>query len=348
MEFKFGEEQFTLDWGGTDYLGDWAAEGSMSITSWDIPPDAVQFMLSQFNRFGVPFPPEMIELLDSCWNTLLYYLNHFDPYCIYSGLTEVEITEDWQKFAYCITPPGCCATEIPAEKVETYKLYPGNDQIIFNDLMGKPGLGAISQMSLKEELFYDGSYFEFWENLSDEIHETLDQLCTMEVNGESTVILERKEAYIDLGIWAALMFLISPDQRDLRMSMFPILACCYEGGEAIIYENEIFDGTFYTKHARNPLSCSECGIVSWCVELAQLGNTSRYICESCLNVDDGIQKRPYACGLRMCPVVRCPNHPQHGEGASGLGYYKSHGQLNSMTPENPMVLASKKAKPSLT
>ena len=348
MSYEYGEDQIKPDESDNDYLGGWCAEGAMRIRGWDPPDEAVQFILSQFERFRVQFPPELTGLINSCWQTLMYYLNHYDPYCMFSGLSEVQVTEDWQKFSYCLTPPHGFSTEIPAGRIETYKLYPGDDVLIFNDLMGKPGLGALPNVGILEEMFYEGSYFDIWDSLDEEYHEILNNLCSTMVNGNCVVVDKRKEAYAELGVWAALMFLISPDQRDLRRQLFPIIDCCYEGGECIIYENEIYDGTYYNKQARNPLSCSECGIVSWCVDLAQLGNISRYICEYCLNGEDGIQKRPYACGLKMCPVVRCPNHPQHGDGASGLGYYKTHGQLNSMTQENTMAIASKKAKAILT
>jgi len=347
-EFKFGEElENDLDWPEVDYLGEWSQDGCMSIYDWEPSEPTIQFVLSQFARFNIPFTGEMMPLIESCYYSLLYYLNHYDPYCIYSGLTEVQITDHWKNFSYCLTAHRGMSSELPAERLETYKLYPGDDEVIFNDLMSKPGLDAISQISIEDELFYEGSYFDLWGNLdSAECHRVLNEFCTKEVDGEWVFFRERKEAYAKLTIWACLMHIISPEMREFRKKVFPLIGCCYETGECIIYENEIFDSTFYTKQERMPLSCSECGIVSWCVELAQLGNTSRYICESCLNGNEGVEKRPYACGLKMCPVVRCPNHPQHGDGTSGIGFYRSYGQLNDMAAENtrPSSLKGASAK----
>lgn len=344
-EYMFGEDEADLvqDYydNQEDYLGCWASEGTMAICDWSPLPQTVEFVVSQFDRFGIPFPPELSPLIDSAYSTLLYYLNHYNPYCVFSGLTEVQVTDHWQNFSYCITASNGMKRELPVNKIETYKLYPGDDHVIFNDLMSKPGLDAVDAFDMDDEdLFGEGSYFDFWHRLDSwNCHEVLADLCTKMVDGKPVFFEERKEGYAKLAIWACLMHIISPEMRDFRRSVFPIIDCCYEGGECIIYENEIFDGTLYTKQERVPISCSECGIIAWCVELAQLGNISRYICEHCLNGTDGIQKRPYACGLKMCPVIRCPNHPQHNTGGSGIGYYRTHGQLNAMASENtgPML-----------
>lgn len=335
-EFKFGKEiEDELDWPEVDYLGEWSGEGAMSIYDWEPSEPTIQFVLSQFDRFNIPFTEELLPLIDVCYSALLYYLNHYDPYFVYLGLTEVQVTDHWKNFSYCLTGHLGMSTELPANRVETYRLYPGNDELIFNDLMSKPGLGAIPWCSMEDELFYEGSYFDIWRNLdSAKCHAALNELCTKEVGGKREFFEERKEGYAKLAIWACLMHIISPEMKEFRKKVFPLIGCCYETGECIIYENEIFDSTFYTKQERMPLSCSECGVVSWCVELAQLGNTSRYICESCLNGNEGVEKRPFACGLKMCPVVRCPNHPQHGDGVSGIGFYRSYGQLNTLGAEN--------------
>lgn len=342
-EYAYGDEilKDNLDDYDVDYLGEWSQNGAMSLTETSPSPQTVNFVLGQFERFNIPFPAELLPLIDVCYNTLMYYFNHYDPYSIYSGLSEVQVTDDWRNYTFCIDTFTGFNMEIPSNKIETYRLYPGNDELIFHDLMSKPGLGAIPELNIEDELFYDGSFFGIWDVLDTRAHRVLDHLCSKEVDGRLQVFEDRKEGYVKLCIWACLVHVVSPEMREFRKSAFPLIGCCYEGGECIIYENEIFSGDLYTKQERPSVACSECGIISWCVELAQLGNTSRFICESCLNGHEGIEQRPFACGLKMCPLVKCPNHPQHNTGGDGIGYYRSYGQLNSRTirSQNPLGLS---------
>jgi hypothetical protein len=128
-----------------DFLTDWittTGEGVMGFQFGDVPPDCLDFCLSQYRRFNVPAPDFLNEIVTSGACAAYYYLDCIDPYCMFAGISDVNITDDWSAYAYEIVDGGK-VHEVDPTSLETFVYVPGQGEEIFSNLMAHPGLDAL-------------------------------------------------------------------------------------------------------------------------------------------------------------------------------------------------------------
>lgn len=134
-ELEFNKEMSLYDWvSGSGY-------GMSGVSRpQDLPQGMYQFMMDQYANFGVPVPPENI-LLEAAWS-MFFTVDYIDPYSLLMGLTDVEVTYEWANYTYDIVEDGK-VKEADPELLETYRLFPDQDKIMFEKIIRNPGLQYI-------------------------------------------------------------------------------------------------------------------------------------------------------------------------------------------------------------
>lgn len=314
-----------------DQLSDWVANtnsGIMGFIFGDVPPECLSFCMSQYERFNVPMPAilESVVVAGSC--ATFYYMDCVDPYVLFSGISDVDATDDWAMYAHEVMDDRGKAHEINPESLETYVFRPGQDERVFHNIMSHPGLKALP-VGLGD-CIADVIHGEYGSDccytLSMEADDALRSICTA---ADGRFNREMHDAYFELAAWATCAWLIGPLGRDFRYTHHDVFCTAMDHGEAILYDGTVLPPKFYRKLSRPPKSCAKCGIPAWCVELVSSGVTSRYMCESCYS--EGMPPSSLStCGSKRCLLTTCPHHPYHSLGAAGIQYArKDYGQLGA-------------------
>lgn len=298
----------------------------MGITHGDSPIECIEFCTEQYKRFNISLPTILSEIVEAGAALSLYYLDCIDPYTMFQGLTDVDITTDWSEFAYEVIEGAGRVWEPDPSSVETFKFVPGQDEETFIQIMGQPGLEALPLgigHQLKEYMSEGEEYgiFSPSDTVSVDALRALDEVC----GGNKNI----KNAYYELAAWAAVAWLLGPPSRSFRMNYHDIYHTVLNHGEAIMVDGCVIPPHRYRKLQRPPRSCMKCGLASWCVEMTASISGTRYICESCLS--EGMPPSPMAtCGSKRCLLAECPHHPFHNMGTAGLGQaYRNYGQLGA-------------------
>ncbi len=288
-ETGYYENQLIDEYGGTGLLTSYCPRDSM-------PDAAEQFLREQFGRFGIDQPPQ--SLLYYCWWQTYYYVDTMDPYVFFYGCCDVIKTEENYFFQYSVCNDDFREwTEIVPGEGETFRYWDKGIQA-WETLMQYPGLDE----------FFDG-FADYYEDYF---------LCLTEDNTYPGIETEEKEFFdlwgkkgsydrIHLGLWASIMWMMSPMGKSWRVKRHPIFDICYEHGEVLVHQWCFYSPQYFRVDDRPAMTCSVCGNSEWCVELTQVGpEDTKYICESCLNP---IVRAGATCGNRVCTKISCPHNP---------------------------------------
>lgn len=292
-------------------------------------PEALRFCISQYERFNISLPEKIIPVVEEGIAATFMYVDYIDPYSLFWGLGDVDITDDWASYAYEVKD-GKHYVELDPETVETFFYVPGQAEDQFHYMMSHPGVRAIpsgASSGILEVLNGD------WhgdtgceERIDSEVRKALYDLCR---NPDGSVNNTTVDAYFELAAWASFAWISGPLSRDARVALSDIYATAIRYGECIMVDGSVIAPGDYRRLSRPPKSCHRCGISAWCTELIICQGSSRHLCEHCLSEGMPRSKRA-TCGTKMCMLVRCPHHPHHGLGSAGLGRtYREYGQLSS-------------------
>ena len=260
--------------------------------------DCFYYMMDQFKRFGI-YPIPQNDLLSWCWSTALYYIDTYDPYILFDGLTDVVRTNEGYYYQYSLFDDETQRwSDVNAEYIETFKLWPdgAKNWHIMND---HPGLTK-HFMGLYDYFIEHFDFIEFESN--NQYYDEERALITK--YGPKTRDL------CHLGIWATIMWMCSQFEAAVawRNKFHPIFNFCYEEGACVVVDGNHFAGpTHFKRHERAANSCSKCGVVDWCVEIVDQHESVNFLCEHCVSGGERFPSR--ICGRRMCEQLECPNHP---------------------------------------
>ena len=139
---RIGEE---VEYNKEMSLYDWVSGSGFGLSGisrpQELPKEMYQFMVDQYARFNVPVPTKNI-LLEAAWSTF-FTVDYCDPYALLMGLSDVEVTEEWAHHTYDIVMGDGQIQEADPELLETYRLVPGQDRVMFEKIMSNPGLQYI-------------------------------------------------------------------------------------------------------------------------------------------------------------------------------------------------------------
>jgi hypothetical protein len=326
-----GEKQ----WEKETSLYDWVHNNGYGLTGLqgreDLPCDLIAFCESQYLRFNVPVPPEEV-IRTGAWASH-YYLDFEDPYAYLCGLSDVHATDDWANFAYEVTVDEKIHEANP-EQLESFTFVPGGDVEVFNECIAKPGLAALPYSvgdAIDEILWGDHcSNDPLYEDISADNREWLIKQCGDEVS--------KIMPYFQLSAWAAFLWFIGPPGRVFRYQYHDIFFAASRSGYAYLYEGMLISGEHVKRLARSPESCVNCGLGSWCVDLAHIDGVTRHMCERCLNGSVPLHQRAN-CGTRSCRFTECPHHCEFGKEDALYRTLSGSGQLSRLAEQKRQSLA---------
>ena len=137
---EFEQESTLWDWISNTGTGIWR------FSYGDLPDGCFNFVIEQFARFNVPFPESVAEVAIAGASAAFYVCDSVYPYGLFSGTSDVDVTDDWGKHAYELLPwddGRHAATEADVENLESFAFMPGQCEKMFNYMMSHPGLQAI-------------------------------------------------------------------------------------------------------------------------------------------------------------------------------------------------------------
>ena len=320
-EYDFDDKQ--------DQLWEWLNNGGCGVMGFDkVPVECMDFCLEQYARFNIPVPQELIPAVTAAASTPFFLVDHVDPYSLFHGGSDVNITMEWSDYAYEVKDEYTGRFyEASPEYFETFVYAPHQGEEYFNHLLSHPGLESIRDHNELSELLFGDDYGEGCINsLDSEDRMALTSHFTL---ADGVVDWDRINAFCKLAAWASYAWLIGPLSREYRMSMLDIFYVAITHGECIMLDGCIISPENYRKLPRAPLSCHKCGVAAWCIEMCMIDRGSRYICEHCLS--EGMKVTGMAtCGSKRCMLTECQHHPYHHLGSGGIKQYmRDHGQLRA-------------------
>lgn len=138
IQNRIGEEEnFNREASLYDWVSGWGTGMSGLMRPQDLPSEMFQFMITQYQRFGVENLPDEI-LLSSAWATF-HTIDYIEPYSLYHGLSDVDVTENWAKNTYDVVKYDGTVQEADPEITETFVLVPDQGEKMFYQMMQHPG-----------------------------------------------------------------------------------------------------------------------------------------------------------------------------------------------------------------
>lgn len=329
MQERFGPRS-AYSYEREDQLWEWSCATNLGVMgiAHDVIPECLDFCLEQYQRFKVPVTAEIYNVLEVGMSSAFYYVDCIDPYALFYGISDVNMTDDWCEHAYEVRDSRYYY-EVDPEHIETFVHAPRQGEEAFNNFMSHPGLEAAGAIGHGIVDVMNGEWGvgeDRYTRTNLTALEALKDLCR--VNGKVDMV--RMAAYYDLAAWASLTWIAGPLSAVFRAERHDVFAVTLRYGEAILVDGCVISPEDYRRANRPPESCSRCGVSAWCVELiAEMGGT-RYICEHCSS--QGMPAMGFAtCGTKRCMLSQCPHHPYHGYGPNGHAMaYRNHGQLMHM------------------
>lgn len=309
--------------------------GAFDICFNSMPPDAVGFVKEQYERFGVPVPPGGEFLYSYGLFIMKYVLAELDPYLLYWEFSDVIRNDDWSNYTYEIVgDDGRVLYEADPESLETYS-YTGAGTAFFEKFIAMPGLEAMPAWGMQtvkdtSSDFLNGDlwgyFYEFDGKNSiehTEVVSKLESICTRDGVYNDKMF----NAYLDLSLWAAVLWWFGPLSRAFRETISEIHYVTYRYGECIVYDGNVLSPENYRKLPRPVESCYKCGRGTWCVERTLDDNgIPRLICEGCLT--EGMERHDGAtCGTKFCKYFQCPHNSWYNDAAGQMSGMAKHGQL---------------------
>lgn len=322
-----------------DQIYDWVESDGSGIFCFsfaDIPDGCLSFILSQFSRFGIECPPEITDCLIAAASSAFFYIDTVEPYTLFYGTSDVNITGDWAKYTFEIFDPydsGPSGREADPERTETFVLDPNQSEEVFQHCLARPGLDSLPfNIGGGIRGIMRGDYYpeDVFDAMTYDAHEALDRLCTLDSENGPVLDEKRKWAYCELAAWATFLWAAGPMGRQWRYDNNVVYEACLTHGSCILTENAVITPSHFTIIDRPPMSCYKCGTSAWCVELTQDGDITRYICEHCLNEGMPDWGGIANCGSRYCRYSTCQYHPFFGQENAMYQAHRHSGQLNGM------------------
>lgn len=312
-----------------DQLWEWVnncGTGIMGIS--EVPGDCFEFVMSQYERFNIPVPEAAYPIVEAAAMSPIYYIDVYDPYALFHGTSDVNLTLEWCEVAYEILDVHTGRYyEASPQYLETYKYIPYQSEEHFNHVMSHPGLESVTCEHELNDILFGEVTGESVCDIDMEARRALEAQFTMP---DGTVNWDRINAFIRLAAWASYAWLVGPPSRAWRMAHLDIFYTAVTSGEAIMVDGCIIGPNNYRKLDRSPVSCFKCNIAAWCVEMCSVEGGARYICEHCLNDDIPKFGGLATCGTKRCMLTQCPHHPYHHLGSAGIqNYMREHGQLRA-------------------
>ena len=325
---RFGPEPEWLK-NKDDWVCNWISEGGEGmfgvLGSRDLPDESLDFILSQYYRFGIPFPDEVFDVARVGATAALHWADYMDPYCLLWNCSDVNMTQEWCQHTYEIFDLwDSLSREADPLWLETFVYVPGQAEGVFEYCLKHPGLQALpNHVGTGISSLLSGDYGEeCWDGLDGRAEAALRKLCTT----PGGLDRPRMRAYFDLAAWAGFIWLAGPLGRGFRTKNCSIFDVALQHGRGILVEGSVLCPANYRRIARAPQSCYRCGVPSWCVELTQSGASINYICEHCSK--EGMRQiSQFHCGSLICRYTLCPHNPLHDKGGDGMYAAVRCGQL---------------------
>jgi len=344
-----GAKEYEQETSLHDYINN-MGQGMLGIPDKDhIPNDMLQFVITQFQRFAIPYNKDIEDVLRVGCYAMIWIFDYIDPYLFLADTSDVGITSDWSKHQYVINN-GDTSFYAETENLETFAFKENQDLVNFNHHMANPGIeqlphGISEHLEMILEGDYGGDYLEmilegdyggdYLDQLTNgKAEEALKDLCR---NEDGTINFKKFKGYFHLSSWAAYCWMIGPYGREWRYTFHDIFYECRKYGEALVYEGGLIGKEYYTKLPRAPQSCSICNLDAWCVEVSQISGRTEYACEKCLNGAVPLYNGA-TCGTKACRFAECPNHPNHGQLHGTYLAHKEAGRLTSMVRQDRLSI----------
>jgi hypothetical protein len=335
-------------------LYDWASNSGFGIIGLsckeELPPACISYIMSSWPFFKLQEDPVLEKVARvGAWYTFLH-LDWQDPYTLFLGVSDVNYTEDWSKFAYEIYDPYSKRTiEADPERLETFSAAPQGqcEEVYYNilkaggDFVSKMCKGALAKnetildtlpncsgLAIKDMM--NGDYFD-----SDPRELIDDHIVESALNKIANYDENLIWFYYEVSAWAAYLWFVGPEGRTWRNSHHDICYMVSNDGEGLLYEGGFVEKQHFKKTARAPESCIICGLSSWCVDMVQIDGTHRFMCEYHVN---GPALFPEAtCGSKVCRNVGCEHHPFYGQAGATLDVLRRSGGLTCRAQQKTML-----------
>ena len=312
----------------------------------EIPSIAIEFVKRQYARFGIPVPRDLEPLYELGLGIVIDNFNYYDPYTLFWEWSDVRINNDWCKYTYEIFDPSCRFTsfvEAIPECLETYEYIPGAAEAFFNEYIAKPGIKAMHTALTSSVIDYLNDFWQGDRNspllycnprleIPELFYHEIEKFCATGMSSDRCLSIDynKVNGYIDLSLWAGLLWLLGPMGRGFRATHSDLTDAALTYGEAIVYEGVVYPPTHYKKVFRAPQSCYKCGVDAWCVEMTLDSDmNTRRICEGCLS--EGMLRLPHStCGAKFCKYFECHHNSWKTHYGSMNAAMNQHGQLAQM------------------
>jgi len=310
--------------------------GSVFYDFRGVPKSATDFIKSQYERFRIPIPPALSNIMPELGGALaLELFDYYDPYSLFWCFSDVSYTNDWQKYSYDIWMPDGEIIEADPLQLETFSFVPGQAQGFFEKQIMMPGVDSLPQEvgifprdvvddyvgghHFPHALHYDHGFPDF-----SEVEVILAKSC---LDSFGRVDQKRMWAYWDISIWAGILWVLGPLSQEFRYKYSELTEVALDHGHAIIYQGNVISPNCYRVSDRQVNSCYKCGLATWCAEMTiDSGGVARIICEGCLT--KGMPRLPgTSCGTKFCREWECPHNAHFNDKSAMHGAMRQHGQL---------------------
>lgn len=278
-----------------------ASQAGGIITAYDVlpfPQDCYDFMMSQFQRFQLPWAP--MEMLRVFWNEAIFFLDVFSPDAFFGGLTDVISTEDRYYFTFEIQSEDGRLIHMPPEDIQTFKLWP-------------PGNGNYEYMMRHPGLKGDDTAWEL-KSLMEEFEEKVDWGENDDINEAKTFFGSHFKNVSHLALWAGSVWLLSPlpAARKWREDTHLIFNAVYKYGECLVDFGNLYLPMQYKKLEVPVQTCVVCNTRLPCANPVKFSSGNWFFCcDACYTRTQQVENNPYHdrwqrsscdhCALSSCP-----------------------------------------------
>jgi hypothetical protein len=346
----------------------------------DVPDPCYNFVTDQLVRFGFPMSDALSALPIVASLETFMHVGTRDPYVLFTrGLSDVDLTDEWQTHAYEVIRYTSMGTSMRYEPkvgdVESYRLNIVQSEAVYRDFMNSRFLGYADAITGKGVgLRTRGPNGEpVWEwmqpphplhDIAFELRDAIHATCTNDMeavlgkkgytalrehcrkqpaDGLPFVDMRLASFYFEMAAWAAFVWLVGPLGRNWRIHYNLLTQAVHDQGEALLVGYTVFARDSYRKTLRPVESCHHCHIQSWCLSDKLEERALVKICEHC--VTEGMPILPPAnCGKRLCRMPACKHHPMFTFDPNLRLHQtmRTVGALAAQTSKNPALLEGRR------
>jgi hypothetical protein len=283
------------------------------------------------------------------WSTF-WSVDAQNPYALFMGVSDVDYSNHWQNYTFDIYDDVRKKTiEADPERLESFQWVPNQSMQVYQELLTRGGEwvkefgNSMEASNLNTVLttlphgcgteiqwLLEG---EMGESANDQLFDCKEVMALFSSITNNNLALQMH--YFEVAAWAAYLWLAGPEGRSWRNTHHDIFLMCSEDGMGFLYDGSFIQKEHIIMQQRPPQSCVACGLDSYCVELAHISGTTRYLCEKHLNGDpvfDGAN-----CGTKNCRAVMCQHHPLHGQENALSNQLRKTGQLTSRVKQGSLL-----------